>query len=311
MTEQRTILELKGIHKEFGDLVALKKVDLSICEGEFFGLLGPNGAGKSTLMKILSGFIEADSGEVLIKDQTIGLHDMAVRQRCGLVPQEIALYESLNPLENLRIFARLYKIPHKLAESRSEELLKSVGLWERRNDRVKEFSGGMKRRLNIIVSLLHDPEILLCDEPTVGVDPQSRNAIFDFLEARNKEGLTVLYTTHYMEEAERLCPRIAIIDHGDILACGEQKELLRKADFEQEIVIRKGPDQESFLSGLEHHGRLVEDDLVFRLIPSGQSRLSEIYRALEAAGLPYEILDVRPPSLESLFLKLTGHRLRD
>jgi ABC-2 type transport system ATP-binding protein len=289
----------------------LQGVDLTVHQGEFFGLLGPNGAGKSTLMKILSGFLKADSGKVFIQGIEVGLHDQSARRRCGLVPQEIALYESLNPLENLRIFARLYEIPRKQAETRGEELLNAVGLWDRRHDRVKEFSGGMKRRLNIILSLLHDPEILFCDEPTVGVDPQSRNAIFSFLEARNKEGLTILYTTHYMEEAERLCPRISIIDHGKILACGAQDELLRDAGCEREVMIRKGPGIEAFLDVARSHGNLLEEDLRYRLIPDASTRLSVLYSALEAAGLPYDQMEVRAPSLESLFLQLTGHRLRD
>lgn len=311
MTKKETILELSGIRKHFGDLEALKGVDLKVQAGEFFGLLGPNGAGKSTLMKILSGFLAADTGEVRIRDRVVEFHDHAARRSCGLVPQEIALYDSLNPLENLRVFGKLYELSPKETEARSEKLLKEVGLWERRKDRVKDFSGGMKRRLNIIVSLLHEPDILLCDEPTVGVDPQSRNAIFDFLEALNRSGLTILYTTHYMEEVERLCPRLAIIDHGNIMACGTKVELLSQSGIKREILIFKGPNLKPLLAEASKQGELIEEERQFRLLPGSDLRLSELYHAVERSGLSYDQLQVRMPSMESLFLKLTGHSLRE
>jgi ABC-2 type transport system ATP-binding protein len=311
MNSNGNILELKGIEKRFGDVEALKGVDLAIRQGELFGFLGPNGAGKRTPMKIFSGFLGADPGEVFIKGRKVDEHDNEARITCGLVPQEIALYDSLSPLDNLKVFGDLYKLPGKLIRSRGEALLESVGLWDRRKDRVKDFSGGMKRRLNIIVSLLHEPEILLCDEPTVGVDPQSRNAIFEFLESLNKQGLTIVYTTHYMEEAERLCRRIAIIDHGAFLACGDLDSLLELSDFQSEILISKGPGMDAFVATAQSFGQLLEEDLVFRLLPAENVRLSELYAKLEAEGIGYERVQMRTPSLESLFLQLTGHRLRD
>jgi ABC-2 type transport system ATP-binding protein len=311
MTGNGTILELEGIRKHFGDLEALKGVDLKVQAGEFFGLLGPNGAGKSTLMKILSGFLAADAGEVRIKGRVAEFHDHAARRSCGLVPQEIALYDSLNPLENLRVFGNLYGLGRQEITDRGEPLLKEVGLWERRKDRVKDFSGGMKRRLNIVVSLLHAPDILLCDEPTVGVDPQSRNAIFAFLESLNRAGLTILYTTHYMEEVERLCPRLAIIDHGNILACGSKVELLARGGIKREILIFKGPNLKPLLAEAEKQGQLIEEERMFRLIPGNDLRLSELYHAAERSGLSYDQLQVRMPSMETLFLKLTGHSLRE
>jgi len=311
MTQTETILELKGIRKRFGEIEALKGVDLSISKGEFFGFLGPNGAGKSTLMKIFSGFLAADEGQVLIEGREVHVLDNLSRIKCGLVPQEIALYLSLSPLENLRIFGHLYKLPRKKVEARSEELLKSVELWDRRNDRVKDFSGGMKRRLNIIVSLLHEPDILLCDEPTVGVDPQSRNAIFEFLETLNKKGLTILYTTHYMEEAERLCRRIAIIDHGAFLASGDLDSLLERSECQREILISKGPGMDAFIDEAKSFGEILEEDLIFRLVPKENALLSRLYESMERQEIGYERVQVRMPSLESLFLQLTGHRLRD
>lgn len=311
MTERETILELEGIQKKFGDLEALKGVDLQIHKGEFFGLLGPNGAGKSTLMKILSGFLAAGAGEVRIKGRAVEYRNHAARRSCGLVPQEIALYDSLNPLENLRVFGKLYGLSRKEVNRRGEPLLKEVGLWERRKDRVKDFSGGMKRRLNIIVSLLHEPDILLCDEPTVGVDPQSRNAIFTFLESLNSAGLTILYTTHYMEEVERLCPRLAIIDHGTILACGTKVELLARGGIRREILIYKGPNLKPLLAEAAKHGELIEEERLYRLLPGDDLCLSDLYHELEITGLSYDQLRVSMPSLETLFLKLTGHRLRE
>lgn len=305
------VLELEGVRKRFGRIEALKGVDLTVRRGEFFGFLGPNGAGKSTLMKILSGFIPADSGSVRIEGREVTQHDREARRTCGLVPQEIALYDSLNPLENLKIFARLNGVPRPAARDQGRELLQAVGLWERRHDRVKDFSGGMKRRLNLVVSLLHDPAILLCDEPTVGVDPQSRNAIFAFLEERNREGLTVLYTTHYMEEAERLCSRLAIIDHGQLLACGRRESLLADAGCRQELVVEAHPLAEEVLAALREFADVRETASRYQLTPRAEGSLSRIFAVLEKAGIADQQLHLRAPSLETLFLQLTGQRLRD
>lgn len=311
MTTRETILELSGISKRFGKIEALKGIDLKVAKGEFFGFLGPNGAGKSTLMKIFSGFIDADQGSVFIRGQQVTKQDNQSRMTCGLVPQEIALYQSLNPLENIRIFGELYKLPRKAIQHRGQELLESVELWERRHDRVKDFSGGMKRRLNIVVSLLHQPEILLCDEPTVGVDPQSRNAIFEFLEDLNRKGLTIMYTTHYMEEAERLCKRIAIIDHGSLLACGALGELMALSETRQEFLVNKGPGMEFFADKAKSFGKVLEEAVAYRIIPAAATSISSFYRFVEDEGIEYERVVHRKPSLESLFLQLTGNRLRD
>ena len=311
MTNNGNLLELSGIHKRFGRIEALTGVDLEVREGEFFGFLGPNGAGKSTLLKILSGFIGPDSGAVRIRGREVGINDNGARRTLGLVPQEIALYDTLSPLENLRAFGHLYHLERRVLSQRSQVLLESVGLWDRRNDPVKDFSGGMKRRLNIVVALLHEPEILLCDEPTVGVDPQSRNAIFEFLDEKNRNGLSILYTTHYMEEAERLCQRIAILDNGRILGCGTLEELLRMARTRHEILIQRGPGIEGLLERISSWGRLIEESLLIRFVPTDGFRLSRLYALTEELGIDADRISVRKPSLESLFLQLTGHRLRD
>ena len=311
MASVETILELRGMRKTFGRIEAVKGVDMTLARGELLGFLGPNGAGKSTLMKIFSGFLGADAGEVWIEGRLVNHQDHKARLSIGLVPQELALYEALTPLQNLRIFGDLYHLPRRTILQRGEDLLQSVGLWERRSDRVKDFSGGMKRRLNIILSLLHQPKILLCDEPTVGVDPQSRNAIFTFLEEQNRRGLTIVYTTHYMEEVERLCRRIAIIDHGVVLATGPLQQLLAQSSRQLEIEISHGPDVQPLLDRLMEMGSWTESELGWRFLPKPEVQLSAVYHAAEQCGLRYDRLRPRTPSLESLFLELTGHSLRD
>jgi ABC-2 type transport system ATP-binding protein len=305
------LLELSGLHKRFGTIEALKGVDLKLRAGEFFGLLGPNGAGKSTLMKILSGFTVPDEGTFSLQGRPVAWSDRSARRTLGLVPQEIAVYDSLTPLQNLNILASLHNVPRGERDARVRSLLESVGLWERRKDKVKDFSGGMKRRLNIISALVHDPKILLCDEPTVGVDPQSRNAIFDFLIEKNREGLTVIYTTHYMEEAQRLCPRLAVIDEGRILACGTQAELLGGQLGKGEFILHKGPGEAAVLSLLRAQAEVQEEPTLYRALLGPEARISALYTAVESAELPFDRVELRPPSLETLFLKLTGKHLRD
>lgn len=311
MKGKKAVLEVGGVRKRFGRVDALKGIDLSVHAGEFFGLLGPNGAGKSTCMKILTGFLHADEGTVRLMGREVSRGDHRVRLRCGLVPQEIALYDSLNPLENLRVFSRLFGLGAKESLERSENLLHRVGLWERRGDRVKDFSGGMKRRLNIITSLLHGPDILLCDEPTVGVDPQSRNAIFEFLETLNREGLTVVYTTHYMEEAERLCSRLAIIDSGTIAACGTHSELLEKAGAKREVRVFNADAASRLVQVLGDRGTVHRDATGTRVFLEETFPLSALYQLVEREGIPERDFEVRKASLEQVFLQLTGHHLRE
>src|SRR5436190_1460714 len=212
------MLQLRSVTKRYGALTALDGVSLDIERGEFFGLLGPNGAGKSTLMSLIAGLRAPDTGTITLDGRPVSTADAATRISLGLVPQNIALYEDLSAEQNLRIFGELYGLRGAELRARIDEALTAVQLADRRHDQVKKFSGGMQRRLNLVAALLHRPKLLLCDEPTVGVDPQSRNAIFGFLEKLNREGLTIIYSTHYMEEATRLCSRIGIIDHARMLA---------------------------------------------------------------------------------------------
>ncbi|WP_112431024.1 ABC transporter ATP-binding protein [Thermogemmatispora tikiterensis] len=229
-SEAGHLVEVRNLVKRFGKLEAVKGVSFSIKEGEIFGLLGPNGAGKSTIINILCGYLPADEGEALICGHSVRRESQTVKRLLGVVPQEIALYRDLNALENLDFFASLYGTPASERRGRAEEVLHFVGLYERRKEPLKNFSGGMLRRLNFAVALMHHPRVLLLDEPTVGVDPQSREHIFENIEKLAASGTTILYTTHYMEEAERLCQRIAIMDEGHIIALGTLEQLLAMRD---------------------------------------------------------------------------------
>ena len=214
------MLTIDNVTKHFGEIVALDRVSLSLARGEFFGLLGPNGAGKTTLMSLVAGLRAPDSGSISINGQRVGPNAMGPRHELGFVPQAIALYEELSAEENLRLFGKLYGLAGQELRAGVDHGLHAAQLFERRQDKVQTYSGGIKRRINVVASILHRPALLLCDEPTVGVDPQSRNAIFEFLQRLNADGMTIVYSTHYMEEATRLCSRIAIIDHGRMLALG-------------------------------------------------------------------------------------------
>jgi len=281
------VISFSNIVKSFGPNRALDGLSLEVFAGETFGLLGPNGAGKSTLINIAVGLLEADSGSVTLGGREAG-PDGPSRSLLGVAPQSLALYDDLSAEENLRFFGGLYGLAGADLRGRVDRSLGFAGLTERRNDRVKTFSGGMKRRLNLAVALIHDPKTVLLDEPTVGVDPQSRNAIFEGIRALRGEGRTVIYTTHYMEEAERLCDRVGIIDHGRLLALGTVGELLGRHGGQSALIVEA--------AGEEH--RILTDDPVKELV-----RLKE-------RG-PVGRLRVENPTLESVFLNLTGRHIRD
>ncbi len=305
------MLHLASVTKRYGALTALDGVSLEIARGEFFGLLGPNGAGKSTLMSLVAGLRAPDTGTLTLDGQPLSAADAATRASLGLVPQNIALYEDLSAEQNLRIFGELYGLRGADLKSRVHEGLVAVQLADRRHDQVKQFSGGMQRRLNLVAALLHRPKLLLCDEPTVGVDPQSRNAIFDFLEARNREGLTVIYSTHYMEEATRLCSRIGIIDHGRILAQGSLDDLLARLPFDDEIAFAATPATAGLVPQLAPLGELKTLDGLHRFRPRPNARMSEFYALAEGHALSPRLFAHERPTLEALFLHLTGRTLRE
>lgn len=305
------MLTIENVTKRFGEIVALDRVSLSLARGEFFGLLGPNGAGKTTLMSLVAGLRAPDSGSISINGQRVGPNAMAPRHELGFVPQAIALYEELSAEENLRLFGKLYGLAGQELRARVDHGLHAAQLFERRQDKVQTYSGGMKRRINVVASILHRPALLLCDEPTVGVDPQSRNAIFEFLQRLNADGMTIVYSTHYMEEATRLCSRIAIIDHGHLLALGTLDELLTHLPFSELVRIARNDQTTAQMQALAEYGEITkaEDAYLFKLRDG--LRFSEFFAAAEELGLPYRYFNIRRPTLEDLFLHLTGKNLRD
>jgi ABC-2 type transport system ATP-binding protein len=305
------MLSLRSVTKRYSTLTALDGVSLDIARGEFFGLLGPNGAGKSTLMSLAAGLRAPDTGTLTLDGVVIMPADPATRTAMGLVPQSIALFQELSAEENLHTFGRLYGLRGAVLRERIDEALTSVGLADRRHDPVKNYSGGMQRRLNLITALLHRPKLLLCDEPTVGVDPQSRNAIFDYLEQRNREGLTIIYSTHYMEEATRLCSRIGIIDHGRIHALGTLDELLTQLPFEEEIVFPATPATAPLAAELGASGQLTTVEGRNHFQAATGFKLSAFYARTEAHGLSPQLFTAARPTLEAVFLHLTGRNLRE
>lgn len=301
------MLRVIGLKKAYGDLIAVNDVSFEVATGETIGLLGPNGAGKTTTVSMIAGLTAPDSGRVLFEGEPLN------KRRIGLVPQDLALYDELPALANLELFAALYGIGGAQARRVIGEALSLVGLTDRAKDRVGTFSGGMKRRLNLAAALLHDPEILLLDEPTVGVDPQSRNAIFENLEALKARGKTLVYTTHYMEEAERLCDRIVIVDHGKVIANDTLAGLYRELPATNKLVIdmvgEMDPTGVRAVSGVkaaEFQGQRLT--VWLEDLSEGAPR---VLQRLAADGSRFEHVATESPTLESVFLTMTGRSLRD
>jgi ABC-2 type transport system ATP-binding protein len=305
------MLSLQLVTKRYGSLTALDGVSLDIARGEFFGLLGPNGAGKSTLMSLVAGLRAPDAGTLTLDGQPLSAASAQARLGLGLVPQHVALYPELSADQNLRIFGSLYGLRGAVLRERIDVALTAVQLTDRRREPVKNYSGGMQRRLNLVAALLHRPKLLLCDEPTVGVDPQSRNAIFEYLESLNREGLTIIYSTHYMEEATRLCSRIGIIDHGRLHALGTLDELLARLPFEEEIRFPNTAATAAFAAQLPARGELNSEDGLHRFRPRADCKLSAFFALAESHGLPPRLFTSQRPTLEALFLHLTGRTLRE
>lgn len=305
------MLAITSLTKRYDKLTALDDVSLSLQPGEFLGLLGPNGAGKSTLMSLVAGLKRADSGSITLNGSLATAHSSEVRRQLGFVPQNLALYDDLTAEENLRVFGELFGLDRTTLDARIDEGLKAVGLDDRRRERTKIFSGGMKRRLNLIAALLHRPKLLLCDEPTVGVDPQSRNAIFEFLQQRNAEGLTIIYSTHYMEEATRLCSRIAIIDHGKILADGTVDGLLNHLPSSEQLRLPKSDSTTAALPDLAPFGPITSTDEGHIIGLKPDAKLSAVFATLEKHQVPTNACRLTRPGLEDVFLHLTGKAFRE
>ncbi len=308
------MLEVQELQKRYGGSVAVRNVSFRVGDGEVYGLLGPNGAGKSTTIKVLSCLAMPDGGSVHIDGLDVTRDTRAVKYRIGIVPQDIALYEDFTARENLLFFGRLYGMGGKRLRDRADELLEEVGLADRAHHKVGTFSGGMKRRINIAAGLIHNPKIVYLDEPTVGIDPQSRRKILDLVKSLNSKGLSVLYTTHYMEEAEELCHRIGIIDHGEIIAEGSIPDLRAIAGQLAPIRITlRGTPTDAELKALEGLVERVsfEDDELTLLTPEPKTVLPQILALLAGTSLEVHHLEIDEPNLEAVFLKLTGRRLRD
>ena len=310
------MLQVDDLRKEFKTTLAVDGVNLFIDEGESVGLLGPNGAGKSTTISMISSLLKPTSGEIHFKGKNILKNPEAIRPVLGLVPQEIALYEELTALENMRFFGRTYGLSGEKLNKKVAEVLELVGLSDRKKDKIKEYSGGMKRRINMAVALMHDPQILIMDEPTVGIDPQSRNYILDMVRDLNlSKNMTIIYTSHYMEEVEKLCDRVYIMDHGQVIASGSQMELKGILSSEETLlveVLEKSKDFENKLSLHKSIKGLAESNGGYKIITGkGQDLFSDIFDLAKENEVKIKGVHVKTPTLEDVFLHLTGRKLSD
>ena len=311
------ILEVNNLVKNYGDFQAVKGISFSIKEGEIFSLLGPNGAGKTTTISMLSTLYAPTSGDATIAGHSVTKNPMAVRNAIGVVPQDLALYEDLTARENLTFWGQMYGLSGTALKNRVEEVLGQIGLVDKAKDRIKTYSGGMKRRVNIGVGLLHKPKLLFMDEPTVGIDPQSRRAILDTVKDLNKQGMTVLYTTHYMEEAEELSDRVGIIDHGELIALGTQKELTKQVGETETLLlhISENEDPEALIASFKGIKGVLEVNAVNHEIsvitPSAADVMAPVVTKANERGIKIHSIDIREPNLEAVFLHLTGRALRD
>ncbi len=312
------VLVTEHLVKQYGEFTAVDDVSFSADKGQVFGLLGPNGAGKSTAINCISGLLSPTSGRITVAGHDVVRDGKAARRSLGIVPQELALYEDLPAIDNLRYWGKAYGMRGAALDSRVGEVLDYIGLADRARELPKTFSGGMKRRLNFGCGIVHRPAVLLLDEPTVGVDPQSRSRLFDLVEAERDNGACVLYTTHYMEEAERLCDALAIIDHGKLIAQGTVAELKAQLGARDALQLNGAfpdavrPAVESLVGELEEFEVLGQDEGAITLaLRNASQNLPRIFAAVSAAGGTVAETSLRSPNLETLFLLLTGKELRE
>jgi ABC-2 type transport system ATP-binding protein len=330
------MVETRDLAKTFlgdhgAEVKAVKGIDLAIDKGEIFSLLGPNGAGKTTTISMISGLVEPTRGDAFIGGHSITHEPLQAKRLLGVVPQEIALYPNLSARQNLEFFGRMYGLMGRDLARRVDEALEFIELTDRQKERLSTYSGGMKRRVNIAAGLLHDPQVVYMDEPTVGIDPQSRRRILDtVMLLKEQRGMTVLYTTHLMEEAQELSDRVGIIDHGEIIALGEQGELIQQVGEEDRLVFKVGEQAvdgtvlEAIQSSVEGVTGAVFDPpgesgedrantsgLLIITARRGRKALPAILHSVERAGVSIQSVEVREPDLEAVFLKLTGRALRD
>ncbi|KPV43369.1 ABC transporter ATP-binding protein [Alicyclobacillus ferrooxydans] len=309
------MLEVESLHKRFGQHVAVDNISFQVKKGDAFGLLGPNGAGKSTTLSMMTGLLIPNSGEVRLDGHRLKDEPKYLKQRMGLVPQSIALYENLTAEENLRFWGQIYGVTGAKLRDNLDWCLQVAGLTEHRKQLAKRFSGGMQRRLNIAVAMIHRPEILIMDEPTVGIDPQSRNHILETVKTLNREGMTVIYTSHYMEEVQYLCQRLAIMDNGELIAYGNLEDVRQLAGARSTITMQLSGEIGDLTRQLEHdmtfqNVQVEGDTLVFQA-QNAAVAVSRAVSIIANQSCELQKIDVAQPNLESAFLHLTGRRLRD
>lgn len=308
------MIRVENLSKSYGELKAVDGVSFDIQDGELFGFLGPNGAGKTTTLSMISGLLKPDSGTVWMHEINVWETPIPAKRMMGLVPQELAIYEELTAQENLEFWGSLYNLSRSQLKSNITDILEKVGLTDRAKEAVSRFSGGMKRRLNLAIGLVHQPKIVLMDEPTVGIDPQARNNILDIIREIAKAGTTILFTTHHLEEAESLCERIAIMDHGQILDVGTVQELAQITG-DGDVVTLSGTFTSSTLKSALSSDHIdfinVSDGVATFNLKNNHFGIAQVIQALSEAKIEIQDISIQKPSLESVFLKLTGRELRD
>ena len=312
---ENAAIRVKNLHKDFGEVYAVQGIDLEVQRGEIFSLLGPNGAGKSTVISMISGLLKPDQGEISVTGYDIQKEPMQAKTAIGVVPQEIALYDDLSARENLTFWGKMYGLRGAPLKQRVDEILEVVGLTDRQKGRVGKFSGGMKRRLNIGIALLHKPDVVIMDEPTVGIDPQSRRNILESVKELNQQGMTVLYTTHYMEEAQELSNHIAIMDQGKIIASGTHNDLVKIVGELDRIELTIDTESSKVMEAWKAvHGVqqvLAENGQLNLLVDDSNLILPQLFEAASQAETRITSVEIQEPNLEAVFLHLTGRALRD
>jgi ABC-2 type transport system ATP-binding protein len=308
-------IQVQDLHKRYGDVYAVRGVSFAVKAGEIFSLLGPNGAGKSTTISMLSCLLDPTQGDAFVMGHSIRTDPGGVKASLGVVPQDIALYPDLSARENLEFWGKMYGLRGEALHKRVGEVLEIIDLADRQKDRLGSFSGGMKRRVNIGAALLHKPQVIIMDEPTVGIDPQSRRHILDSVKELNRQGMTVLYTTHYMEEAQELSDQIAIMDQGKVIACGTHNELVKIVGemdrLDLTLAVDSAPILERWRNTAGVHSLTREDGKLILLVEDSNLVLPRLFESAGQLGVRVNSVNIQEPNLEAVFLHLTGKALRD